>query len=218
MTAVFVAVASVEWMWTQAAVAQQYLRLPPGSQFFHSRGRSSIASKRTALAEGFVQREAFSHLLFLDSDMTPPPDTVERLLSHNLPIVGALMFARVEPFWVCAGYGGVSSPPVNLSDVGGPDPLRQVDWCGTGCLLISREALLQVPKPWFVHQADAGHDVYFCRQAGSVGLPIHVDTATCVGHIGVTSVDLEHALVWQATPRGQRFCEGVGLQPVTVAD
>jgi hypothetical protein len=30
-----------------------------------------------------------SHILFLDSDMTFPPDTLQRLLDHKVPIVGA---------------------------------------------------------------------------------------------------------------------------------
>jgi len=85
MTAVFVAVPSVEWRWTQAAVAQQHLTLPPGSRFFHPRGRSSIAKKRNALAEAFLRQGEFTHLLFLDSDMTPPPQLTLDTYSHVVP-------------------------------------------------------------------------------------------------------------------------------------
>jgi hypothetical protein len=39
-----------------------------------------------------------SHLIFLDADMVYPPDTITRLLEHDLDIVGALTFKRWPNF------------------------------------------------------------------------------------------------------------------------
>src|SRR5210317_1806542 len=39
-----------------------------------------------------------SHLMFLDADMVYPPDTISKLLAHDLPVVGALTFRRWPNF------------------------------------------------------------------------------------------------------------------------
>ena len=94
---VMVAVPAIEWMYTAAIASLLDLRLPPGSQIRFTFGPRSIAAKRQDLAEQFEKRSEFSHLLFLDSDQTPHPGTVERLLSHHLPFVGAAIFGRAPP-------------------------------------------------------------------------------------------------------------------------
>lgn len=38
-----------------------------------------------------------THLLFLDDDMVPTKDALERLLAHNMPVVSALCTTRVPP-------------------------------------------------------------------------------------------------------------------------
>src|SRR5512146_990229 len=43
-------------------------------------------------------RTACSHLLMLDTDQMYPADTVKKLLSHKLPIIGARVRRRYPPF------------------------------------------------------------------------------------------------------------------------
>jgi hypothetical protein len=203
--AVLVAIPCVDWMWTAPVMALLRLRLPHGSQVMHSEGGATLVRKRNALAQAFIEDERFGALLFLDSDMVPPPATVERLLAHDLPIVGALCFTRVSPYAVCAGHELPGGRLRTLTDLGGRDPVQRVDWHGTGCLLIRREALLKVPRPWFEWgpTLGTGEDQYFSRRAVKAGISVHCDTSLCVGHIGITSVDLAHVAAWQETAEGR---------------
>jgi hypothetical protein len=206
---VMVGIPCVDWMWTAAAIAQRDLMVPQGSTFEYPEGATTLVHKRNLLAEAFIQREGFSHILMLDSDMVPPADALLRLLAHGLPIVGALCFQRITPFSACAGWFAVPNQPRRfLTEAGGPQPLHRVDWIGTGCLLIEREALLQVPKPWFDWlKPGQGEDTWFSIQATKAKIPIHCDTGFSVGHIGVTSVDLQHVMAWQRTAEARRLWE-----------
>src|SRR5208283_5741689 len=56
------------------------------------------------------------------------------------------------------------------------DRLVEVDACGAGFLLISREALLKIGAPWFQQTQAYGEDFFFCAKAASVGLKVYVDT------------------------------------------
>ena len=196
---VFVGIPCVDWMWTKAALAQRHLLLPPGSRVEFPEGATTLVHKRNFLAESFLEDERLSHILMLDSDMIPPRNTVRRLLAHNLPIVGALYFQRISPFCPCAGWFPVPGQPRRfLTETGGREPLQQVDWIGTGCLLISRDVLLKVPKPWFEWiEPGVGEDTWFCKQATKAGIPIHVDTGLCVGHVGVMGIGLDFVTEWR---------------------
>lgn len=109
-------------------------------------------------------------LFFLDSDVLCPEHALERLMSHNVPIVGGLFYRRhldrpgmvAHPaIWklVPAGvkvtcsacqavhttkegkYQPILNPP--------PNRLIEVDTQGAGCLLIHRRVFEKVEKPWF---------------------------------------------------------------------
>jgi hypothetical protein len=206
---VMTAIPAQEWCWTSSVGALCRLETPDGSQVMWATSPSAIAAKRNGLANAFLKDERFSHICFLDSDMLPAPDTVMRLLAHRLPIVGALCFTRNPPFAACAGHdlpGGTRTRWLN--EFGGPEPVKQVSWCGTGCLLISRDALLKVPRPWFDHapgRPGISEDTYFCRKATKAGVGVYCDTSLCVGHVGITSIDLEHVLAWQNTAQAQQM-------------
>jgi hypothetical protein len=210
----------VEWMWTRTVAALMKLRLPEGSDVCFETGPSSIAAKRQVLAQEFLKQSQYTHLLFLDSDQVPPRHTVERLLSHNLAIVGAAIFKRIPPHMVCAWKQLADGSYESLSQLGGPgNPVQRVHATGTGCLLISRDALLRIPRPWFEHpphESGWGEDWHFCRQAEAAGVPIYVDTSLVVGHLTVTSVDVDYVSVWQETAAAQKMIAttpGLAINP-----
>jgi hypothetical protein len=70
----------------------------------------------------------------------------------------------------------------------------EVDAVGAGCLLVHRDAYLQIEKhfpdraaPWFDYAIMSGmrigEDIMFCIRAKDAGLKIYTDTSTRVGHI-----------------------------------
>lgn len=72
------------------------------------------------------------YLLFIDSDIVFPPDTLEKLLSYRLPIVGAAYRSRGPPYAVVAN--GNSVDPAVLKDP--KIDLMKVDNIGMGFTLI----------------------------------------------------------------------------------
>jgi hypothetical protein len=120
-----------------------------------------------------AQQAGASHLLFLDSDMRFPEDTLDRLLQHNLDIVAANYVQRTMSEWCVARIGGV---PVQSA---GRTGLESVDTTGTGVMLINLSVFDDMPQPWFDTPNETGvftgEDVYFCQQARSGGYPVHID-------------------------------------------
>jgi hypothetical protein len=120
-----------------------------------------------------AQTAGASHLLFLDSDMRFPEDTLDRLLAHNLDIVAANYVQRTMSEWCVARSMGV---PVTSA---GRTGLRAVETTGTGVMLIKMSVFDQLPKPWFDTPFDGqtftGEDVFFCQQANAADMVVWID-------------------------------------------
>jgi hypothetical protein len=120
-----------------------------------------------------AQAAGASHLLFLDSDMRFPEDTLDRLLQHNLDIVAANYVQRTMSEWCVARSEGV---PVQSQ---GRTGLQVVDSTGTGVMLIRMSVFDQLPTPRFDTPCDGqvftGEDVFFCQRAQMAGFDIFID-------------------------------------------
>lgn len=152
-----------------------------------------------ALAQGY------RNVGFLDSDVIPPRDAFLRLLSHGRPIVSGVYCRRSPPHGVPVliknGTWFTALPGAH------EDPLVEVDYCGAGCLVISRELLERLPpsrpefgKHWFdwkvdmagqVPQGEAlSEDFQFCLQAKrKLGVSTWVDTSIRCKHVGLAQAD-----------------------------
>src|SRR5262249_32342936 len=111
----------------------------------HQRG-SNYAHARNQLAGAGLQLGA-SHILFLDSDMTFPPDTLSRLLSHHKPIVGANYCRREEHNPSLLGSDLPNSPPMGV--------LKRMFHLPLGLMLIATSVLDKLEPPWFSY-AESG--------------------------------------------------------------
>lgn len=115
-----------------------------------------------------------SHLLFIDSDMRFPHDTLKRLLSHNVYIIGANCKQRTRDEWTARKDGQF------ISSVG-KQGIEEVDTIGMGVTLIRTDAFRSLPEPWFSTPFDGklekhvGEDVYFCELARDAGISIFID-------------------------------------------
>lgn len=151
-------------------------------------------------AEAAVER--CTHLLWLDSDMIFPPDTLHRLLRHNLPIVGANYARRVYPHVPTAHYLDRGADGVVWSD--GKTGTEIVKHVGCGVCLMDIRVFDAVEPPYFAFVADAktglvtrGEDVYFCEKLAAAGIPTHVDhdLSQEIGHEGEMVFTMEHARI-----------------------
>lgn len=131
-----------------------------------------------------------THVLFIDDDMVVPPDGLLRLLAHNEPLVGGLYFGRQPPHLPVA-YRYVDDgqwiPVTNYAR-----GLQVVDAIGFGFMLVAREVLEKMERPWFEFSDKMGEDMYFCEQAKKLGYQVLLDGDVVCRHLTTTEVGLEH--------------------------
>lgn len=146
---------------------------------------SLIMHSRNILMEQAIAQAA-THIFFLDSDMVVPADTLERLIAHHVPIVGADYIKRVPP------HGLNGTPRDDYRDFA-TRPLVPMLTLPFGCILISLKVLEGMPKPYFKYLEGEtegetqSEDTYFCNQARALGHTIWMDKALSydVGHVGI---------------------------------
>jgi len=154
-----------------------------GARAFIVNAKSSLVMVgRNQIVEAARLAKA-THLLFLDSDLTFPPDTLARLLAHGKDIVGGLYTQRVPPHHPL----GMTLEGEHVAVTNGLRPMKSMP---TGCLLIRLSIFDQLPKPWFNTGTDGdkilGEDFMFCERARQAGFEIWCDgdLSRDLAHIG----------------------------------
>jgi hypothetical protein len=159
----------------------------PKDSMWHFYGSSLIYNARERIAEIMFENDK-DWVFFLDSDMTPQPDTLTKLLSHNLPFVGAMTFKKSPPHQPCF-YTKVE---FDKKVLGCPSAweygVGEVQGIGMACTLIRREVFEKVEKPWFFPMVGFGEDLSFCIRTRQAGFKIYIDTTLDCGHINLVSI------------------------------
>jgi hypothetical protein len=159
------------------------LCLNPGARCCIVNAKSSLVMiGRNQIVEASRLAKA-THLLFLDSDLTFPHDTLARLLAHGKDIVGGVYVQRVPPHH-----------PLGMTLEGKHEAvtqgLRRMKIMPTGCLLLRLDIFDKLQKPWFNTRAEGekilGEDYYFCERAREAGFEIWCDgdLSRELAHIG----------------------------------
>jgi hypothetical protein len=133
------------------------------------KGRQDLAD--SALAAGCT------HVLWIDSDMKFPADTLLRLLRYDEPIVGINSMARRPPYMTHATYEDGTCVPT-VKDSSG---LEKVGRCGFGLLWVDVRVFAEMERPFFNFHFDTergqweGEDYYFLAKAKALGFDVHID-------------------------------------------
>lgn len=170
---------------------------------------SVIPGNRNTLVNKALEDGA-THVLFIDTDMVFPADTLDRLLAHNKPLVFANCCTRsLNPAKPTAQKNGIQVWTEREST-----GLQEVDRCGFGVALIDIEVFKRIPKPWFEFKylADrddyGGEDIYFCDLAIKAGYQLFIDhdLSKQIGHCG----DLHYSfpMLWGDAPVETEMAEG----------
>jgi len=131
------------------------------------------------------------YLMMLDSDIVFPPNLLETLMAHDLPIVGGWYKDKHAADHQPTVYDFLEDTPDGVShwkyrnDPG--EGLEKVDAMGAGCWLMKREvaeALGEEPYETF----GGGEDMKLCRKLMKLGIPLHVDWSINLAHVGVFHV------------------------------
>jgi hypothetical protein len=161
-----------------------------------------IFDQRIKLARLCLELEC-SHILWLDTDMAFPSDTLLRLLSHRLDIVAVNYVTREIPAaplaWAAACDTKWKRVPTRHESTG----LEKVLGVGLGVMLtdihvIQKLAPLEAPMFWFQYfgknRTTQSEDYYFCRGAARQGFDIWIDHGLSkeIRHIGTFGFGHEH--------------------------
>jgi GT2 family glycosyltransferase len=142
-----------------------------------------------------AQRNNSDYLLFIDDDMVFPKDTLEKLMSHKVGVVGVNSYSRCLP----------PASTVGLMDAKGQymHPDKHTAWqmqiptepficyfVGAGVMLINMKVFDDIKAPYFAFTTDKkgqvvnGEDGTFCDKARKVGFDIWCDPTIKIGHLG----------------------------------
>lgn len=163
-----------------------------------SRGRSQIITD--ALAAGFEE------FMWIDSDIAFDPTSIDRLRSHDLPVVGGIYPAKGQRRLTCVPASGTEA--IQFGEKGG---LMEVAALGGGFVLVRRrvmetvQSVCQLPlcgsstsangiipyyqpliaqAPSEVRPSLLGEDISFCERVRRSGFKIFADTTIRLYHIG----------------------------------
>lgn len=166
--------------------------------------RFPIDANRNEHTRGIIAEMNPDYILFLDADMTHPPDTLTKLLAHDKDVVAGLYHYGAHPF-----------PPVALVK-NDTDDLRytavtlyddtpfMVDATGMGCALIKREVFENTEFPWFLYEEDPDkgirsitEDMHFYRKVRAAGYEVWIDPTVKCGHIKTVEITEKNFLPYQ---------------------
>jgi len=149
-----------------------------------------ISEARNTIHQDFVTKSTCEYLVMLDSDVLPPPDFLQRLLDHKLPIVGGWYKKKGDPYPPCVydfgneDGGGVAWWKVReQAGVG----LEKVDGAGAGCWLMRREVAEALgERPYNPHVLS--EDFLLCRKLADLKIDVYIDWSIACAHAGVAYV------------------------------
>jgi hypothetical protein len=152
-----------------------------------------------------AMQNGVTHIIFMDTDMVYHPKTITRLLSHKVPIVGALCYRRYPPFDPLLLRGDPTTGYESI-DKWEEGALVEVDATGTGCLIFDMQIFRKMPAPWFKFRENPnnniggiiGEDIGFCWDLKRAGHRIYVDTTIPSMHLTTMAVNHQTYLLYRA--------------------
>ncbi|WP_298952697.1 hypothetical protein [uncultured Methylobacterium sp.] len=147
--------------------------------------KSSIVADGRNIGVRAAQDGQAEYVLFLDSDMTFPKDTLLRLLMRDVDVIGATYSRRTPPLRPLG-----ETLPQQPADA--PAGLVEMSRMPTGCLLVRTSVFRRLREPYFRYRIDEDHgriigeDYDFCDRIRDLGIRIWCDPLLSkeLGHIG----------------------------------
>lgn len=152
---------------------------------------SLIYDTRNQFAE-YAINNGFDRILWLDSDMTFPPDFSRRLaerLDEGREYVTGLYMTRKDPIRPCI-FKDIEAEPVvkaNFYDDYPRDQIFEIAASGFGGVMMTTSLVKRVADAFgrpFSPMLGFGEDISFCIRATAVGARMYCDSTLKMGHIG----------------------------------
>ncbi len=147
---------------------------------------------RNLIADWVVR--GFDYLLAVDHDVTFQPDTLKKMLQHNVDVVSGVYRQRVPEQHI--EIYDMNQQRMKIEALVGRG-LVQIGGCGFGCVLVKKEVFVKVGYPQFEYHPALDHnntiseDNDFCKKVTNAGFSIWCDPSILCGHIGSTTMHVE---------------------------
>lgn len=150
--------------------------------------------------------EGYDRVLWLDSDMDFPPDTLSRLskdMDEGRELVSGIYFKRRAPvkpvLYKELGYyhddKEDSVTPIAIPYEDYPrDSIFPIQGCGFGGCLVSVDLIKKVADKYglpFSPIMGFGEDLSFCMRAKSLQVEMYCDSSVKLGHVGLGTITEE---------------------------
>lgn len=147
-TSVAICVPSGDTWKAETAAAIQAISLHTMMQggipvYLFNHRRAMIAASRNEIVR-HVLGYPMTHILWVDSDMAPPPDVLRRLIAHDKAIVGCFYNKRKPPYEPLGTFFG----ELSMADLRTGGLRRAIDMPG-GCVLVKTEVYRKLAYPWY---------------------------------------------------------------------
>ena len=165
------------------------MQKPEGSRIIVIVGGSMAKAWNTIGAE--LLKSDAEWLMLLNDDHIYPPDTIARLLAHDVDMVTGLYLHRRFPFNPVL-YGKLKEVNgfenyLHYLPTNDDHGLVEIVGCGDGCVLIRRRVLEALPIPiWRMTKYEPdlqSTDLIFCEAVRKAGFRIWADLDLVVGHM-----------------------------------
>lgn len=129
-------------------------------------GRGHPTDRNIILKKAMEQ--GFTHVLFIDDDMTFPDDALIKMLEHDVDICTGIAYQRSEPYMPCTFLVSAEKEvyPIEFAGQG----VVEIDACGGYFLLINLSSIIGMEEPYFKW---GDTDLGYCMKAGGIGEDIY---------------------------------------------
>ena len=167
-----------------------------------------VAHNRNDLVKQALN-DGVSHLIMLDSDQIYEKDIIIKLAAWAAKgkncVVGPV-HRRYDPFELILMRGEPDNYRWISDEEKYSGDLIEIDAAGTGCIMFSMLALLDLPMPWFEisktpEGQTMGEDVRFCYHLRKAGYQIQADTSIEIGHLAEIVINKEFHMMWKKLNR-----------------
>lgn len=199
---ILIAIPCMSMMHTRFVKCLISMRLPENTKVMMTENSLVYDARNTMVVKAL--EGGYSHIFWLDSDMTFQPDILYRLAedAEQYDYVTALCFARRLPTKpiLCKSItweqtdNGVIHEAIDMPDYP-KDQLFEIAGSGSAACLVRTSLYEAVAERWkqaaYQPLQQLGEDYSFCWKLGQMGVKMACDSRIKVGHIGEIEVTEE---------------------------
>ncbi len=169
----------------------EYQKRKPNMVAFYECTRFAAFGRNNVIYNTLHHLPDVTHIFFIDKDVLPPIDAIERLMAHDKDIiVGATPIYRGEQVWSVMKYDPTDPAdnvfnPVRYNEL--PDELFRAHHFGGTTCLVKRHVYEKMGFPWYQDvfapgRLLLGQDLFFTAKAKLCGFELWCDPTVKCGH------------------------------------